>query len=197
MPPKKFFVGPEELAAAYTETMSTLKMAERYGVSKKLIMNYMKRYGIQANNRDIERHRELITELAGQGKTSREASEVTGMSVEHVNKLARQFGVKFHDRYHVGHLTTHNGYIMVKAEGHPEADSKGYVREHRLVMERKLGRRLEPGEIVHHINGNKQDNRPENLEVMLTEDHVKHHHTGKQGRGPDRKPRKKSKAVMI
>lgn len=64
------------------------------------------------------------------------------------------------------------GYIQIYKPDHSGADHKGYVREHRLVVEKKIGRYLKPKEVVHHIDGNKQNNKIENL--MLFSNHQKH-----------------------
>jgi len=58
----------------------------------------------------------------------------------------------------------HNGYVLLWVPDHPFA-SRGRVFEHRLVMERSLGRLLEPDESVHHKNGVRDDNRLKNLEL--------------------------------
>lgn len=65
-----------------------------------------------------------------------------------------------------GRKTTPNGYVLIYCPHHPVALNGGYVYEHRLVMEKKLGRYLTSGEAVHHRNGVKDDNRPENLELV-------------------------------
>ena len=62
---------------------------------------------------------------------------------------------------------TGGGYIKELAPEHPNADASGYVLQHRLVMEQIIGRPLKSSERVHHKNGNRQDNRPENLELWV------------------------------
>ncbi|HEX9634043.1 MAG TPA: HNH endonuclease [Candidatus Limnocylindria bacterium] len=64
-----------------------------------------------------------------------------------------------------------NGYVRVRAPDHPRAKKPNpYVFEHILVMERLLGRYLLPHERVHHKNGRRGDNRPENLELWKMKD---------------------------
>jgi hypothetical protein len=70
-----------------------------------------------------------------------------------------------------GRTVASNGYVLLRRPGHPMADCRGYVYEHRLVASEMLGRPLSPREQVHHRNENKLDNRPENLEVTPSRAH--------------------------
>jgi len=74
----------------------------------------------------------------------------------------------------------HQGYVMTLCKDHPQANTHGYVLEHRLVMEGLLNRKLKPfpHEVVHHKNGIKHDNRPENLELSSNKEHCSVHSIG-------------------
>ena len=76
-----------------------------------------------------------------------------------------------HPLWKGGKAKVTGGYIKIKNPNHPDANCEGYVLEHRLVMEKMLNRRLENIEEVHHKNGIKDDNRPENLELVVKQKH--------------------------
>ena len=73
-----------------------------------------------------------------------------------------------------GRWINSRGYVFVYAQDHPNG-RKNTVREHVLVMSKYLGRPLRNGEVVHHKNGIKSDNRIENLELWC-----KHHPSGQR-----------------
>lgn len=68
-----------------------------------------------------------------------------------------------------------DGYIAVYVPDHPYANKEGYVMEHRLVMEEHIGRYLQRGEQVHHINGKRDDNRIDNLMLLSAKEHQAMH----------------------
>lgn len=69
-----------------------------------------------------------------------------------------------------GPIKNKYGYVLIWCPEHPAAyRPTNRLPEHRLVMETMLGRYLLPGENVHHKNGVRDDNRPENLELWITQ----------------------------
>lgn len=96
-------------------------------------------------------------------------------------------GQRTGDRHHNwkgGKLKDVNGYIRVRMPNHPMCDHHGYVLEHRLVMEASMGRFLLEEEIVHHADGNKNNNNISNL--ILFSNHKLHLiHCHKQSRSKE------------
>lgn len=90
-----------------------------------------------------------------------------------------------------------NGYLMEWVPGRRQSRGASlsggvYVYVHRLVVEEHLGRRLESCEVVHHLNGDKHDNRIENLELTTQNEHMRDHALaagyGRYDRSAQRKP---------
>lgn len=76
-----------------------------------------------------------------------------------------------HPSWNGGRQVNSQGYILIYSPNHPYKDNRNCVREHRIVMEKYLKRYLLPGEVVHHKNGDKHDNRLENLELFTKKEH--------------------------
>lgn len=119
-----------------------------------------------------------VLRLTKAGNTSKMIAEQLGCSPKAVQKTYRRYGFPNmknlaqpageHNSNYNGHRSVNaDGYVYVKAPvGHPLANSNGYIREHRLVMERHLGRYLTRDEVVHHIDDNPSNNAIGNLELF-------------------------------
>lgn len=88
-----------------------------------------------------------------------------------INKRRRRHAPGRTDKYRIDR----NGYIYLRRPDHPDANSDGYIAEHRLLMGEHLGRPILPSEDVHHVNEIVDDNRPKNFEVLTRSEHMKRH----------------------
>jgi|CXWJ01.1.fsa_nt_gi hypothetical protein len=89
-------------------------------------------------------------------------------------------------RWKGGRKIRKDGYTLIVApDNHPypadshEASGLKYILEHRYVMEQYLGRYLEPGEVIHHVDGNPRNNAIENLRLYASQaEHIRDAHGG-------------------
>ena len=135
------------------------QIAEEIGCSYSAIVYYKNRYCIDVPKRKA--HRKSLTKSESIKKTLRERYP----NGRH-GKLATN--------WRGGNIDKH-GYIYIYEPNHPNATRGGYVAQQRLIAESMLGRYLKKGEIVHHKNANKHDNRLENLEVTTRGKHLIKH----------------------
>ena len=140
----------EEIIQLYEqEKLSCRQIAEKVNSTRGTINYYLKRWKVE-----MRTHQDGIKTRYPEGRFGNDSARWKGgMTVGSVG----------------------GKYIMRQAPTHPYANTHGYVMDHRLVVEKTLGRYLDPKEIVHHINGDPRDNRPENLEVISRSQHVHNH----------------------
>ena len=166
----------EEIFEMACDGKTSTEIAEKLGAKTKTVTKFCSRHGIFLERplvlRDIH---DVLIEMVDEGMSTTEMCDEVGFTAGSIGSYLRANGVHVADKYHGGVVITHNGYKQVYMPGHPDADSKGYVREHRLVMMESLGRILEKGEVVHHRNGDKLDNRVENLELTTISAHASEH----------------------
>ena len=87
--------------------------------------------------------------------------------------------------WNIEKIVSKGDYNYAVVIGHPNATRNKYVLHHRIVMENHIGRLLLSNEVVHHIDGNKQNNCADNLEWVTPKEHMSQRHVdvaGKHGR---------------
>lgn len=120
---------------------------------------------------------ETILCLAREGKTSAQIAEVTSKTPKAIQKFFRRYNFPNLHNIEVRRMQEQpmwnggeklmKGYTYRRTPGHPNGTKHGnYVAVHRLVMEQKLGRYLLPTEVVDHIDGDIQNNHPDNLRLF-------------------------------
>lgn len=191
----KMKLDPARVAELYNRPMSIAQVAAELGCSYPTVKRVMRENGIEPrerwwNSSGTSLPLDQIQEMYESGMTCKEICAKLGRPdddylriVMKKNGIARRVGKASMERnvfWKGGRIVDRDGYILVKKNDHPYATKNGYVREHRLVMEQKLGRLLRPTEVVHHIDGNRQNNDPSNLEVFASNaDHLKETLAGK------------------
>ena len=136
---------------------------------------------------DVNELRELIE---NQKLTHREAAKRLGVSQSCVGETCRRNGLQtqrtgprngpLHPEWKGGRVLVSGYWYIWTGREHPMATKQGYVAEHRLAMAEKIGRPLKRQEVVHHIDGDPNNNRIDNLMLFRTNaEHLRHELTGK------------------
>lgn len=85
--------------------------------------------------------------------------------------VCRGYGAGIKRLLSVNKRLSTQGYFYIKNKDYHRSNKQGYAKIADIVLEEKIGRKLEKNEIAHHVNGNRTDDTFENLEVMTKKDH--------------------------
>ena len=155
----------------HSEGLPSSGIAAALKCSKALVRRRLRQLNLQPNGRTYLRpDLEAIKAMNSQGLNDSQIASELGFSTTAICKARNKMGLKSTKFKAVGEVVSKNGY---------RAEYKGpdnYVYEHRLVAERGLGRPLRHAEVVHHIDGSRDNNSSSNLAVFACNgDHMAHH----------------------
>ena len=171
----KVILSYETLYKEYIENLKPMwQISKENNISVGTIFNLLKKYKIPSRKAMNELTKAKISKsMIGHVSPNKgkKLSEETKKKISIANKGKYRINTRFG-----GHKKKRkDGYIYVYNPLHPNSTKDGYIMEHHLIMEAKVGRILLPDEVVHHKNHIRDDNSIENLQLMTFKEHARMH----------------------
>lgn len=151
------------------QMMSISEISQKTGVARSMVRYYLLKMGVKL--RSIKEALGLIKPKLSAIQKGRKRV-VTEQWRRNVSEGRKRYSLTHSKGYDI-----HAGYKRISVGEH-----SGRL-QHVVIMEQHIGRRLKPGEVVHHINGIKTDNRIENLALMSNKEHSRLHAIERQAKG--------------